>query len=147
MKTGYSTAGNSYKKDWEHVTGFFIVKTGKHWQVHCRMCSKQTNNSGDDHACKHKGCHVISRLHQKPDWQNSGQEDVSKNDVRPGCFGCDQREVHADNKCCKHTYKTKNNFLPAFKVCFLLDETEYSGKYDKQKRNASGSTIDIGGVG
>ena len=44
--------------------------------------SKQTNNSGDDHACKHKGCHVISRLHQNmPDWQNSGQEDVSKNDV------------------------------------------------------------------
>ena len=142
METGYSTAGNSYKQDWEQVTGFFVVETGKHRQVHCRMCSKQTDNSSDDHASKHKGCHVISRLHQKPDRQDSGQEDISENDVGPGRFGCNQREIHADNKCCKHAYKTKDNFFPALKMCFLLDQAEYGGKYDEQKRDASGCAID-----
>lgn len=58
----------------------------------------KSDNSAKDHAGKHKGCHKVTRLHQKPHRKDSGKKDVGKYQISPGCFACYKRYIHADCK-------------------------------------------------
>ena len=87
METGYGAAGNGYKQNWEQVTGFLIVETSVRRKVHCRMCDKQSNDGTDNHTGKHKGCHQVTRFHQKPHRKNGCEENVGKYHVGPVRLG------------------------------------------------------------
>ena len=55
METGNSTAGNSYKQDWEHIAKLFIVETSVNWK-HVktkRCCQKETRNGANTRIEQH----------------------------------------------------------------------------------------------
>lgn len=50
-----STAGNSYKQDWEHIAKLFIVETSVNWK-HVktkRCCQKETRNGANTRIEQH----------------------------------------------------------------------------------------------
>ena len=55
--------------------------------------------------------------------------------------------MHTDSKGSHHTKKTDNGFLPAGKIEFLLDKSEYYGKYHKHYWNGACTAVCICGVG
>ena len=62
METGNSSAGYGYEKDREHVSELLICEACVHRKVHVRMRNNNTDNSAEDHSCKHECCHVVTRL-------------------------------------------------------------------------------------
>lgn len=55
VETGNSTAGNSYKQDWEHIAKLFIVETSVNWK-HVktkRCCQKETRNGANTRIEQH----------------------------------------------------------------------------------------------
>ena len=146
MESGNCTTGNSYKQDREQISQCIIMKSGKCWQVHFRMCNQQTDNCSKDHSCKHKGCHIIPWLHQKPHRKHCCQKDIGKCKITPCVLGCCDRACHTNCKSCHCTYKSDYNLLPACQLELLLDQAKYNCKYNKQQRNASGRSIGLRSV-
>ena len=141
METGNSTAGNSYKQDWEHIAKFFVVETSVNWKIHCWVSNKKTNCSGSNHKDKHEGGHKISRLHQKPHWKNSSKEDICECNIVPS-FSCSNNwEADTKYKAGNHAYQSKNNLFPTSKLHLFLNQTKDNSEGDKHNGNTSGSTV------
>ena len=147
METGYGAAGNGYKQNREQVTGFLIVETSVRRQVHCRMCDKQSNDGTDNHTGKHKGCHQVTRFHQKPHRKNGCEENVSEYHVGPVCLGGNERAVHADDESSYRADKSEHGLFPAMELSLFLNQSKYNGKGNEQKGNASGCAVDSCGGG
>ena len=141
MESGNRSACNRHKQDREHISHLGILKSGVSRKVHGRVCNHQTDNGTDDHTSKHKGCHEITRLHQKPHRHNSCQEDICKSQIRPGVFACNQRECHADCKSSNGTCQSGQCFFPSGQMKMLLHQTKYHSEHDEHQGNGTCCTI------
>ena len=147
MESGNSTTGNGDKQDREQISGCRIVETGVHWKIHFRVCNNKSDNSAKDHAGKHKGCHQVTRFHQKPHRKNGCEENVSEYHVGPVRLGGNERAVHADDESSYRADKSEHGLFPAMELSLFLNQSKYNGKGNEQKGNASGCAVDSCGGG
>ena len=97
-KPGYGAAGTVANKIGNRSLDFSLWETSVRVRFDCRMCDKQSNDGTDNHTGKHKGCHQVTRFHQKPHRKNGCEENVSEYHVGPVRLGGNERAVHADDE-------------------------------------------------
>ena len=142
METGNSTTGDGNKQCREEIALRALSiddrKTVEGVQLHIRVCYQKTNYCCKDHADKHEGGHIVSRLLQYPHRYDCCDEEISHDDVIPLCSGeidrcCHTYGKHDDDQC--YSDNGANALLHILELS--LNETEYDGNNQEKHRDGS----------